>query len=886
MNEDSLPLIQTKLHQPQIPAGLVARARLSEMLEGYRQRPLTLVSAPAGYGKSTLISSWLQGVDYPNAWVSLDEHDDDLAVFLSYFLAAIQKISPGSMADNRAMLKLPQLPPMKILVGSMLNELNEINDKYVLVFDDYHYIREKSIHALISELLLHPPPTLHLVLGTRSDPQISLANMRAQGKVTEIRAQDLRFTVEEASLLLQNLLSRVVDEDTVTSLAERTEGWVTGLRLAAMAMRYRVGTGSIQGHLSANNRYVSNYLLSEILDSQVKVYADWLVKSSIFERFNAGLLEAVLGSEAEGDVLVINGQVFLEWLESSNMFVIPLDDQGEWYRYHHLFCQFLEQELERRASQKEIIEMHCRASDWYAQNGFVEEALKHALAAGDSPTALELVAHHRHDLMNQDKWNRLDHWLNLFPASTIEDNLDLLMTRAWLAYYLRYDIAGSMYALTLVDALLEDGADDEKESNLISAELAALRSHFLYWETDSEGAVAAAQSAALVGLAGGYQLLGEMDKAEGTLSMALQNGLFQNPSSNARLLFGLCFMYWPHGDLNKLINSAEHLLKLSEQHNMPWSGSYAHYYLGIAHYERNELSKAEEHLGIVYQNPFHYPMQNVGQSAFSLALTYQAQGQLEKAEEVFRAISDLAFEAHNEFFIQLSIILRIELRLLQGHKLAAASWAQDYKPGELKSMHRFYMPELIKIKALLAEGSSSSVDKAAEQLERLLEHAEKNHANIVLIKARSLKALLAETLGDESMAMEELGKAVQMAEPHGIIRPFVDLGPNMAALLKQLHSRGMSDAYIALILKAFKPGEPAAEIVNQKGLIDPLTNRELEILALLAQQLRNKEIADRLVISDGTVRQHTHNIYQKLGVNTRWQAVIKANELGIRLPDP
>ena len=425
---DTLPIIQTKLHRPPLPRDLVARPRLTNLLDRQLQRPLTLVSAPAGYGKSTLISGWVENVDCSVAWVSLDEQDSDIVVFISYFLGAIQSFFPTVGADTRAMIQSFELPPLAVIFRTLINELSHIKTDFIVVLDDYHRIRSTSVHNFIEELLRHPPQNLHLVIGTRIDPPISLSSLRAYGKLTEIRLQDLRFTEGEAAVLLEKMIGAPVESATVTELETQSEGWVTGLRLAALAMRHRLGRDRVQGEISLNNRYVSEYLVSEILSRQSEQMAKQMLKITILDRFYAGLCQAVCdlsASKGEGDA-----ESFIRWLEASNLFVIPLDDQGIWFRYHHLFQAFLEQELQRRFSDDEIAALHIRAGDWFAQNDMLEEAVHHALAVGDMDRAAQLVEDQRIDILFQQQWYRIQGLLKLFPRDFIARRASLLNLEA------------------------------------------------------------------------------------------------------------------------------------------------------------------------------------------------------------------------------------------------------------------------------------------------------------------------------------------------------------------------------------------------------------------------------------------------------------------------
>ena len=369
--ENTPALIQTKLHRPSLPVDMVLRPRLTTWLEQRRGRPLTLISAPAGYGKSTLISCWLENVDCPTAWVSLDERDNQLGSFLGYFLAAVDNIFPNAVEETQSFLLAASQPSISAIANTLINELNQIEQPFILVLDDYHLIETQTIHDLLNALLLYPPENLHLVLGTRMDPLLPLATLRANNQMTEVRIPDLRFKQEETRLLFQNMLGTAIDANLVSEMDVQAEGWVTGLRLAALAMQNRIGRNSFPGKLSISNRYVAEYLVAEILAKQAVTVSDCLLKTSILERFSADLCEAVYSPREEpsgnepmqSDYVksgAFKGARFLEWLQASNLFVIRLDDEHEWYRYHHLFREFLQQELVRKFGEAEIQQLHAR----------------------------------------------------------------------------------------------------------------------------------------------------------------------------------------------------------------------------------------------------------------------------------------------------------------------------------------------------------------------------------------------------------------------------------------------------------------------------------------------------------------------------------------------
>lgn len=891
-----VPIITTKLHRPFPVADLVSRSQLLEKLNFYLDRPLTLVSAPAGYGKTTLISSWLASLDNPTAWVSLDEHDDDLTIFLSYFLAAIRTMFPDAANDSLALINAQDVPPLRVIVSTLINDLTQIDGSYVLVLDDYHAIHNMDIHDVIGGLLRYPPSGLHLVLTTRKDPPIKLIDLRARSWLNEIRIQELRFTKDEISEYLQHVLGRPVENKTVKQLAAKSEGWVTGLRLLTLSLqRIEDFDLSKMGRL-VNNYLVEDYLMSIILSFQDPAFQDCLIKTAVLERFCAPLCEVLCRTEADLDA-PYSGEAFICLLEESNLFVTPLDTRHQWFRYHHLFQDLLLRQLQKQKGDDTIASLHKRASVWYEENGYIDEALRHALSAGDIARGADIVAQHRHDLMNRDRWRRLERWLDQFPEDAFETYPDLLMARGWVAYYLMYDLVETMRILDVVDAR---SFVDDVESQQLKGEAAALRSQFQYWFVDAAAAMASAQyalevtpiahecvrSTSLTMVSHAMQMEGEFDEGLKLLKEALRGGLFNIQSSIARVLVALCWSYWLVGDLKNSKDAARRLLLLSQKYDMAWSTSYACYFLGIAHLERMELAEADQRLGLLVENPYRYPMHNLCQSVFPLGIVYQIGGDDEKAGKVAQFISDLAFEKQNNLFIELAEVFQAELEIRRGHTMIAGNWAEHYQQGELRAMHRYFLPELTYVKALIAKDSQSSRDKAADLLSRLETHAETIHNNSVLIRVLALQAWFANILGDEKKVLAKLERAVRLGTLGGWIRPFVDLGSEFIRPLQQLRQKDIAPDHIGRILDAF-PDTQREQMQTEThqsrnaDLIEPLTDRELEVLGLLAEQLSNKEIGAKLFISPGTVKQHTYNIYQKLGVKGRWPAVTKAIELGI-----
>ena len=502
-----LNLRWTKLSPPRTAGDLVRRARVRERLDRSLEHPLTLVCAPAGYGKTTLLSDWLAGSGYPYVWLSLDESDNDLVVFLNYFVAAIRTVYPQACTNTLGLLAAPELPPPTRLANALANDLEALPCQpgpadgrcCILVLDDYHLLRNEAIAALLGEIWRHPPRTVHLILSTRQDPPLPLDVLRARGELSEIRIQELRFTREEVAVFMQQATGLPLDEPAIALLAERTEGWAAGLRLAALTLTTH---DDIHGHLAelpADNRYVMDYLMGEVLSHIPAATQEFLLKTSILDRLSGPLCDAVTGTAASP----WNGQAYLAWLAQAGLFTWSVDPQQQWYHCHHLFRRLLRIQLEQRHSPEEIAKLHIRASAWLAGNGFVDEAIEHSLTAGDVAEAIRLVETHRHAAMNQERWPDLQRWLSRLPRQVIDEHPELVLAEAWLLHH-RAALADVPERLARAEALLqqtplgEHARLDEEARLRLQGEIDALTSQLVYWTADAERTLTLAQRALAV----------------------------------------------------------------------------------------------------------------------------------------------------------------------------------------------------------------------------------------------------------------------------------------------------------------------------------------------------------------------------------------------------
>jgi LuxR family maltose regulon positive regulatory protein len=902
-----LPLHKTKLYRPPNPGYLVHRQRLIDKLNLSVSLPLTVITAPAGYGKSTLVSQWLEENEVQGSWLSLDDSDNDPRQFYAYLLCALRELFPNNFHASESLLKMDNLPSSNNIALQLITEINTTNQRFILVLDDYHVIQSKAVHELLDELVKHPPGAMHLVLLSRIDPPLPMATLRAKGMMVEIRVKDLCFTNSETAKYLKKILNIPVEERIVSILVEKSEGWVTGLRLATLSLRQADDMERIVAGLQKTNRYIWDYFVEEILSQQTATMQDYLLVTSVFDRFCAPLCDAVAVFDCSQKGSKLNGLEFLQLLNKANLFVIRLDDEDQWFRYHHLFKNLLNRRIKNRFKSEEVRVFHIRASSWFAETGHFEEAIQHALKGGDVEKAADIVGRARHDLMNRDQLHRLERWLEFFPHEVTQQHLHLVLLRCWLDLWHWYRLDKLVPDLASADALLANSTLEMSEMVVLKAEVAAMRCVFSYWILEpSQGVMLADQafrdspdehectrSTAVFGWGPLYQMLGEAKQGEQLLWSHIANEQFKHPSSQARIIVSLGMALWPEAETRKLKQVTSRLLQLSQEYELSWSHSFARYFFGLIHYERNELSEAVTHLGIVAGDPQRFPIQNVTHCSFLLSLSYQALGLPSKARKVAESITEYTFERGNQMFTGLAEAFQADLDLRQGRIPQANQWCNTYVAPASHGMQRFFNAELTAIKVMLALSTRESLESAAEQLEAMHKLLGEIHQRRLMIDVLGMQALLADAQKQKTHAFDKLSEALSLAEPSRLIRPFLDLGQSMADLLKRLTEQGTVHKYAEQILEAFREEKTdmlsdasVDHIVDQQSLSnqaldDPLTEREIEILTILTKKVSNPEIAEKLFISPETVKRHLYNIYQKLGVENRRQAITKAKSLGI-----
>ncbi|MCG2783759.1 MAG: LuxR C-terminal-related transcriptional regulator [Anaerolineae bacterium] len=894
----SAPILATKLYIPPPRPGLVSRLRLVVRLnEGLATgRKLTLISASAGSGKTTLLSEWIalpprpvgDGPGVRACWLSIDETDSDPGRFLAYFIAALQTAAPNLGAGALAALQTPQLPPLVPILTSLLNEIGACPEHLVLVLDDYHAIDSPEIDAVLTFLIDHLPPQLHIVISSREDPNLPLARLRVRGQLSELRAADLRFTPIEAAEFLNQVMGLNLSEADVTTLEARTEGWIAGLQLAALAMQAEKDTAGFIQAFTGSHRFVLDYLLEEVLQRQPPDIQDFLLRTSILNRLCGPLCDAVL------DALPGSGQETLESLEQANLFIIPLDNERRWYRYHHLFADLL---LQRLGNPPDFPELHLRASQWYENHGDLAEAFHHAHVAGDSERAGGLA---------EAAW----------PVMA-----DSFQSAAWVGWVKKLPemvvLARPELCHQLGRAFSDLGEPETSEFHLQNAERALDRvpSQAGFAPLSGNIALTRAYNAQVQGI-----LTDTVKYAELALQLIPEDDVYHR----AQAVITLEFTHWASGDLesslhairawmadmhkignpvfaiasafaeadllvilgrlHEAIRAYQQALKLATEHGAEAQQITAHHHLGLAliYHELGDSESTAMHLQTAA---------DLGKRTTLVDWLHRwklAQARFKESAGEWEAALELLEEAKRGYVKNPVPIthpvetLKARIYLKQGRLDKAREWVKergDSIPDEVSYVAEFDMLTLVRV--LLAEGSFNGVDDLLERL-RTLAEAQNRMGSVLEILLT--EALAHQAQGHALQALAAIERALTLAKPEGYLRTFVNEGEAMRLLVSDFrrkmdgHSHPLL-AYADKLLAAFGSPSDSSITTPQSQLPDSLTPRELEILRLVAQGLSNTEISQRLYLALSTVKGHNLRIFDKLQVQNRTEAVARAREL-------
>ncbi|PKO16118.1 MAG: hypothetical protein CVU39_08820 [Chloroflexi bacterium HGW-Chloroflexi-10] len=873
-------LLETKFHMPPQRTGEMSRPRLMNLLNAglEKKRKLALISAPAGYGKTTLIAEWLHGLEIPChvAWLSLEEGDNETFRFFSYWINAIHRVRENVGKHAKTVLGMPNLPSITTLMDELLNELSTVEESLILVLDDYHVIHNTQIHEALEYFLEHLPIQVHLVITTRQDPPLPLARMRARGQMTEIRARDLRFSAEEARLFFISSMKLDISEEIAGQLEERTEGWAVGLQLAGLALQNLADPQHFIETFRGSHRYVLDYLAEEVIRQQEEEIRSFLIRTSILEHFNAETC-CVLTGRADAQAIIAQ-------LEQANLFIVPLDDERTWYRYHHLFADYLRTLL----SKSEQIELYKKASTWHKANNMLEKAVQYALASRDPDFAADVIGQ---ALLANTTWSGgnvalLSSWLDDLPPQTLQNRPQLSLNASRILYLSgRFDLAEKRINQA-ENALKLLPATPETEEMLALAAL--YRGSIASVRGDAQEAIEKitfaqshlslenhlAHARAFFGLGLAYEVIDQTD-------CAVHNYL---ESSEKAKLAGVLFLaiharcaaaqvQIKQGRLHLAEQSCQIAIQLAEGMRILPMG-LAWIILGSIALERNDLNTAEHHLqeGIALAREGGLT-DDLILGLVSLARLHAIKDNTNGFQAVFQEANSIVqmFNVPRMSLIAAAYIARLQLNREQ--KQAATQWAAEYQ--SVRAALQLEFADLTLARVLQATGE---LDLLPSILHPILEKSNAAGRMQTSIEVMLLLALFHQSKKESQSAQDWLGKALQLAAPEGYSRIFLDEGKPMLDLLPK--ARHFAPELVDSLI-GVSQYEGKSNTAPLEQLLAPLSEQELRVLNLIVAGKSNQEIAEVLFISVGTTKWHVHNVLQKLGVNNRPQAIALARELGI-----
>jgi len=910
-------LLATKLYIPPVRPELVSRHRLIDQLNNGLDHKLTLISAPAGFGKTTLVGEWLVTNQNTNektnpteneiAWLSLDSGDNDLARFLTYFVTALSRVDGGESIGKGAlgMLQSTQSPPAESVLTMLINDLAAFTGRIIFVLDDYHLIESQPIHDALGFFIENMPSQIHLVIATREDPLLPIPRLRVRNLLTELRAVDLRFTSPEVTDFLNRIMKLNLTPEDIAALETRTEGWIAGLQLAAISLQGRSDVNQLIKAFSGSHRLVLDYLIEEVLNQQTEEFQNFLLQTAILNRLTGSLCDALTGQE--------NGQIILETLERANLFIIPLDNERHWYRYHHLFADLLRQRLHQTKS-GQVTKLHNLASLWFEKHVMLDDAIEHALQAGDFERAANLIAELADALWKRGEHPKLRRWLERLTDEWVCFQPKLCFYHAWFLFSTGQQDAAEHYLQSAEQALTTASSRDVENSlskqestsspdrTQLKGRLHAIRALSTSWGEDYSRMIQYASSAlesltkddpwrsmAELVLGDAYYYNGDMQASYQTRLRTLEtcraeDDLFFFMIANLKVATSLREM----GKLEQTIEICQEQLAFAKQHGLSQTifAGWAMGLLGVALADQNDLEKALEfttkYLELTKGNDLGF----VGSSHMFKAKVQFYAGDVDGAEVTLNKLADIGQRSYLPHYISGALKAWQARICLVRNQLETVS--QLIEAGDLNTSADITLmyDDVVMVRARLLLVNKDYVE-ASKVLESLIDVAETGGAVPRLIELLALQALAFQAQGEKTLAMQYLMRALELGEPGGYIRVFVDEGSPMARLLYEtLSTNGNASDYVQRLLSAFpdeeRPRSTALKPASSEmELIEPLSERELEILQLIAGGLSNQEIGSQLYLSLNTVKAHTRNIYGKLGVNSRTQATVRARALGI-----
>ena len=877
----TLPILATKLYSPPLREDRVSRPRLLEQLQAGISRKLTLVSAPAGFGKTTVISDWLHRQSTPFIWYQLDETDSDPVRFITHLLAGIRQHLPKFGIGIEGFFQGQVLPPTESLFTELINAFSLAQQPLILVFDDYHRIENPYLDKGIEFLLEHQPSGLHLVMITREDPNLSLARLRGRGMLTEIRASHLRFTSDEIDVFLKQTMHLSLDKASVKKLDTRTEGWIAGLQLAGLSLIGREDTSAVINNFRGDDRYVVDYLMTEVLHQQDPDTQDFLLKTSILETLSASICNHLTARK--------DSHLMLAKIDTANLFLVPLDNRRETYRYHHLFADLLRHQLKVQYGDEMLSQLHIQASDWYHEQGNALSAIHHVTQIQDYQRVADLLAHYRLMFLETGEWFLMGRLMRQLPHSIITSRPDLAMAQAW-------EMLSTTQMMKL-EAYLQDIRPRLDDDNLAS-EAAILQGYIMLWRNQPQLAIEHSQQAlanlgqandflqsfALNNLGFAYRAANQLTEALDVFQEVTRRYSDKQDIIHLRMTVNATAnIYEMRGDLTQAKHVYQGALEryTARGHSQRMLG-LLNLGLGEIYYEWNELTLAEQHCkqSFVGWSPSELAKE-VMQGHIHLAFIYQAQGKSQEAYQEMQSALDMGKSLVDEAFHLYLNAYQARLNILQERWTDVSAWA-NHLPLEIKNpdINDFTQyAYLTVVRWWLKDNTSDTLQQIPFILQAMLELADETGRDALKAEALLLNAMLAQTLGNSSQAVDTLIQSLQVGNQYR--RLYLNEGAAIHGLLKTISTR--DDLPTALIqhVKILLADIPTTVNENPSSLIEPLTEREQDVLDMLAGGHSNQQIAEALFVSVGTVKTHARHIYEKLSVNNRTHAVARARELGL-----
>lgn len=896
----NVSLVSTKLYKPVLQSSIISRRRLIDKLNSGLQSKLILVSAPAGFGKTTILTDWIAQAQLPAAWVSLDSGDNDPLRFFTYCLAALQTLnrdnqngSKGFGENTQALINSTQQIPIETIITSLINDINTSLGECILILDDFHLVNSPGVHQTIASFIDHLPLNLHLVIASRYDPSFALSKMRLRKQLSEIREADLRFTPEETKKFFKEAMNLQLDEEEISNLEHRTEGWIASLQLAALAMQGRENIKDFIQKFRGSHSYIVDYLTEEVLQHLDTNVQEFLLFTSILERFSSQLCDYVTnGSES---------QHILEYLDRAKLFLVSLDENKKWFRYHHLFSDLLKFRLEQLFPGL-IKTLHKRASEWFEKNSYTEDAFNHALAADDKERAADLIDAASIPVLVKGELTTLQNWSEKIPPDLLSERAYMLLSLAWI-HNIRGDLQKAKPYVEKIEKIIsrEDSRYNEKTRTDLLGHVALIKSYsynpvhsnnystvFIqrelileaqkYLEADNPTYL---QSTINLVLGWTYLYSGELQKGLETFEKAYRYGeISKNHIVTLSGAYNHTVILLLQG---RLKSACSFLLKVIEEYSvkhgklfLPLGFTYVG--MGEIYYHMSRFKEAEDYLNksiLISELMGNWTM--FFHAIYLLAIIKQIQGDYKSVKNLLKKEEETLSKSPS-FFREIAFETnKVRLWIMQKNYKSAAKWLEKYNSDPMKECPFFFVGEIISARILMENGDYFD---ALSLLEKSNPEFEKMDACLWILESRILKTLIYEKEGETEKALSELKDALQMAAPEGFKRIFINEGKIMGELLTNILTEYRDDesldfGFISSIIEEIN----AEQTDSAQPLDEPLSDREIEVLRLLASGFSNQAIADKLYVAVGTVKKHTHQIYQKLNVPGRTKAIQVAREL-------